>query len=84
MTEIPTPDIDAILQERLDEARAKMNAVVHTAKNSLDNGYDELTVFLSIARAVEVAAFKGPQALNQMMGALAAAVIQLAKAQMED
>lgn len=83
MTETPPPNIDAILQERFNEAKGKVDALVSTANNNLSEGYDDLTVFVSIARAAESAAFIGPQVLNSMMGALAAAVIQLAKVQME-
>lgn len=81
---IPPPDIDHLLQERLTESTAKVDSLVTMTQKNLAEGYDDLTIFVSVGRAVETVALMGPQMLNEMIGTLAAAIIKIAKAQMEE
>lgn len=83
MTEIPAPDIDAILQERFDIADEKSDEIIKLIKKNFEDGYDELTIFVGISKAVESAAFVGPSMLNGICGEFAVLAIKLAKAQME-
>lgn len=75
--------IDDVIQKRFDMANDKADEITKLIEKNIKDGYDELSIFLEIARSVEAASLVDPALLNGICAEFASLAIKLAKAQME-